>query len=411
MRDVAPAVSTTLDAIAPHLDERGDWDSVLRGAATRRRPRRRRAALLAIAAALIGVACAAALLAWPATRRGPSFADRALAAAGTGPVLHAILEEPYSRTLVDLRAGERQKLPLRQELWFDPSRGFHTIERFQGAVQGNGVARPNELSPADVALYREFATGYRDALASGRATEVGDETIDGVDVTWIRVSTTTYKDPSSGKPERVEQQVAVSRETFEPVYLRTATDGKPVERALYTRVVRFETLPAGRGVFTGPTLGDSGVSFGGVGPTGDTLDAAQATARLGGRTPLWPGATAAGLPLVHHGTFKGLADWSQEERRWRTQATGVVLAYGTPDPSGAWFVSRKRHLEIYEFTHMSDGMISKLWLRGYVPPAGKLLIVGRGTGLLRTHGLIVLVVAENEDTLLKTARALRPWTG
>jgi hypothetical protein len=411
MRDLAPGVMHTLDVLAPDVAERGDWDSVLRDAAPRRRPRRRRGALLAVAAAVVGVACAAALLAWPATHRGPSFADRALAAAGNGPVLHAVLEGPYSHPLVDLRTGKRQALRPRQELWFDHSRGFHTIERFQGAVQISGVARANRISPADDALYREFATGYREALASGRATEVGDETIDGVDVTWIRVSTTTYTNPSTGKAERVEQQVAISRETFEPVYLRTARDGKPEERALYTRVVRFETLPAGRGVFTGPPLGDSGVSFGGVGPSGDTLDAAQAKARLGGRTPLWPGATVAGLPLVHHGTFKGLANWSQEERRWRTQATGVVLAYGTPAGDGTWIITRKRHLELYEFTRMSDGMMSKLWLRGYVPPAGKLLVVGRGTGLLRTRGLIVLVVAENQRVLVETARALRPWTG
>ena len=53
---------------------------------------------LALAVAPIAaISVAAAILAWPSTRPAPepTFVERALAAVGTGPVLHSVLETDY----------------------------------------------------------------------------------------------------------------------------------------------------------------------------------------------------------------------------------------------------------------------------------------------------------------------------
>src|SRR6185312_464710 len=77
--------------------------------------------LLAVAAVL-AVAAALAIVA-PWHGHGDGLIDRALAAVGRGPVLHAVVEfdSPHA-AVVNLSTGAERPLPQRLEYWFDAER-------------------------------------------------------------------------------------------------------------------------------------------------------------------------------------------------------------------------------------------------------------------------------------------------
>jgi hypothetical protein len=45
-------------------------------------------------------------------------------------------------TVVDLRTGERRRLDEEREVWYDPQRGLHTIDRVGGGVQSDELYGP-----------------------------------------------------------------------------------------------------------------------------------------------------------------------------------------------------------------------------------------------------------------------------
>lgn len=94
--------------------------------ATARSARWTRTRLASVAAALALVAAGAALLSLSRWEGAPDLAERALAAVGTGPVLHVQLEQSTtpSQSLVDLRDGSVIPRQLRTEIWFDGGRGL-----------------------------------------------------------------------------------------------------------------------------------------------------------------------------------------------------------------------------------------------------------------------------------------------
>ena len=131
---------------------------------------------------------------WPASNgTGGSVLDRALAATGEGAVLHLVYEGDLPSTLVDLETGERTEMRSQHEVWFDPQAGLRETETFDGVVQFDVVLGPDEMSEHATSIYSSLGAGYREALESGRAEVVGEDTVDG---------TARVLDPDRGRPRR-----------------------------------------------------------------------------------------------------------------------------------------------------------------------------------------------------------------
>jgi hypothetical protein len=369
-------VAELLESIAPPCEGEGDWERVLRDAGVTRRPVQgapgRRALRLAVVAAVLAVIAVAAA-AWPTGGPGPSVLERALAATGNGQVLHFVYESDPPRTLVDLASGGRTDLRATHEVWFDPQAGLRETETFDGVVQFDVTLTPDEVSEHARELYSGLGAGYREALESGTARVVGEEVVDGTPVYWIRSGPNSH-------------DVAVSRETFQPVYIRIEQEG----RTALTRIVSYETLGAGSAPLGAPAEGHGpaeAMSY------GDEIELAGAAAALG-RAPVWAGAELGGLRLgpVREARFVSADD----------EVSGLSLAYGLPD-EGA-------HVEIMEAAGAADGLTMLAGVRGYVPREGTALLAGP-TALVSSHGLVVVVHAPDEETALTVARALRPYPG
>lgn len=376
----------------------GDWGRVLRDAdvAVPRRRRRRIGVTAAVLAA--SVVAALAVLAWPLSGSQPTLVERALAAVGQGPVLHAVFDSGAEYAIVELETGDRRVARRVQEVWYDDDRGFHQVERFEGVVQSD-LVRPPEAGSGTEALYREFASGYRDALAAGEATVVEKSELEGEPVAWVRVL-------SSGG-HAVE--VAVSERTFLPVALRGRTEGEPADTRIVAYVRAVETLPEGAGDFTADEGGEGGFSFtGGGGPAVELPDAASVL----GRPAVWAGPSTAGLPLAYVG--ETTRDWSTVTEGPRDYETtrGILLFYGAVDERGEP-VRRKGHVAVHLTPRLDPLVALDIGVQDYLPPEGSILVrTGRGAaGLLRAGGLIVFVEAPDEETLLEVARSLRPFAG
>jgi hypothetical protein len=368
MTDVAELLER---AVPPYAGPAGDWTAVLRDAGVTRRRRRAR---LRLALAPVAVAIALAV-AWPFAGGSPSVVERALAAAGSGQVLHVVFETSMPKTFVDLETGERREVRGRHEVWFDPARGASERETFGGVVQWETVIGASDMHPHHREIHSSLGEGYRDALRSGSAEVVEDGVVDGVPVHWIRIA------PA--------HEVAVSRETYAPVHFRIRGDGP----ALETRILEYETVaaaPPSAGLGTsrpGPAAPPA------VAPAPTTPDRGRAitlreAARVLGRPPVWVGDRFDGLRLT------------------AVRSVDLAVAGDVRGVSLVYESLAGGHVEITAAPRLADGMTMLVGLRGYAPPTGTLVLAG-STGLLRSHGLFVTVHAADETTAIAVARALR----
>jgi hypothetical protein len=381
-----------LERVVPRYDDRsGDWDAV--AGELRRRGTLRvatRVAALAVAALVV----AAAVLLWPASSHNGGVLERALAAVGKGPVLHIVLREGFGQyyTVVDLETGNRTPLDAVREVWYDPSRGLHTIDRLGGVVQSDDLYFGAEAHDQLVSLGGAVGE-YKDALESGTAKLGGTGEVDGIPVYWIKLNVQMLPQ-SDGKDHEFADQVAVSRETYEPIATRTTLDGVTSPDGI-TRILRLETASAGSGNFARltPSLDGEVMSLGRVGE----LTTAQASAVLG-RPALWVGQDFDGIPLTRIAKLEASHGYPPGAG-WQHTKTGVTFVYG--DESEA---SRKPYVHLWEAT-----TIVQDFLRGrYVPPEGSLLLFGKSSGLMQKDGIYLSIVGSSEDVILAAARALRP---
>lgn len=397
-------MSELLDRVTPSYDERaGDWAAIVQDARRRRSPRRPLRVGLAFAAA--AAAAALAVLAWPFQTQQGGVLERALAAIGDGPVLHVVMRDELGNTLVDLSTGARRTVYGETEIWYDTERGLvHSIARLGGVTQHEQVYEPKQPPPELTALARE----YREALESGTARVAGEGSVDGEPVTWITIRSELLPDVADGKDHEWEQQVAVSRRTFEPVALRETRDGEPGPGTL-RRVLALELLPAGAGDFSASereTLDRRAFRQG-----REPIALEQARATLG-RTPLWLGREHAALPLARV-LRETTATGRQREVRieWEEEQTALVLFYGTvaDDPTTyrddlvpRWDLPHVTITQSTEARRFSPGA------GRYVPPDGSVFVAAGGrAGLLRTDGLWVSIEAQDEQAIVTAARALQ----
>ncbi len=174
----------TLERLTPDTERLPDWDGVLQDA----RPSRARwaAPRLAIVAAVLGVAAVIAVAPWK-TGESTGVLDRALAAVGEGPVLHAVIREGWGGDVIDLRTGERTRFNGEREVWYDADRGLHSVSRFGGVKQGEELWPPGEVPRFLAQTFGLLAEGYPEALEAGHARLLGPGEVFGIPVYWIRV--------------------------------------------------------------------------------------------------------------------------------------------------------------------------------------------------------------------------------
>jgi hypothetical protein len=368
MTDVAELLGT----LVPPYEGNGDWNRVLRDARLERRPVRR-PYRLAVVAALVAV-IAGVVAFWPSgSGTGGSVLDKALAATGEGTVLHLVYEGELPRTLVDLETGERTEMRSQHEVWFDPQAGLRETETFDGVVQFDISLGPAEMSEHATSVYSSLGAGYREALESGQAEVVGEDTVDGTAVYWIRIGD--------------GHDVAVSRDTFAPTYIRVTQNGTPA----LTRIVSYETVEAGSVPLDAPSTPPGPADI--TARYGDEVDFAGAETLLG-RTPAWAGSSLHGFPL----------DSVRELSLPATDGdiSGVSLVYGSTDGAP--------HVEISEAASLAESLTMLVGVRNYAPPEGTALVAGN-QALLRSNGLVVAIHAPDEATAIDVARLLEPYSG
>jgi hypothetical protein len=376
-------------------------------AATQAGRRRRGAARILVAAAITAALAAIAVASpWHGSSR-PSLVDRALAAIGSGPVLHAVLEHERLHELVavDLTTSRERPLPATTEIWFDEKRDVeHSTFRIDGQLKDEALqsrtrivtphsssSHPRGAAPwLDPAL-REFLDGYRSALASGRATRDGQGMVDGRSVMWLRFSL-----------EHGYQRVAIDSETSLPIRVVTYWGGPPTIYA----VRRIETLPEGAGNFVPPRTDR---------PEPEYYQRLPVRIAPRAASRVVPGALAAGtsfhgLPLVKVVETKLSTVFKPDEHVAPRVAKGLEFEYGTDD-----FRDAEPFLIVAE---TSEPEALNGWLDGPMPRPGEVVVGFDTVMLVRAHwsgltvkdGIYLTILAPSRDVVLAAARALEPFS-
>jgi hypothetical protein len=451
---IETGIAELLDELTPaYADRKGDWDRVVAAAQLPRSQQGGRSwtiRLVAVGAAMATVA--ALILAWPFGGRQGGILDRALAAIGTGPVLHVVLRGEWGGKDVELETGRATPVYGEEEVWYDTEGGrLHSITRLGGAVQTEESYRSKE-PPADLAaLGRE----YKSALESGTARVSGEGTIEGEPVAWVTIHSELLPDVEDGKNHEWAQQVAVSRRTFEPVALRETRDGLPGPGTL-RRVLELKLSPAGSGNFSAPGTRSLNGAIGRQGREPITLEQAR---KLLDRPLIWLGRTYGDYPLgrIYQETTrigrrrrvrltgpmakKVLACNSERDGGaciralgvspiwvgpdgvftykgpivWGEAQSSVILFYGRigDDPS----TFRKDAVPLFDRPHitLTESTGTGMLLPGvgsYVPPAGSVFVgAGGRTGVLRAGDLRASIEGIGEKAVVTASRALRPMPG
>lgn len=381
-------------------------DALVATAPVVRRPRP--AETLAISGAVVAAAIAALVLLWP-FGSSPSVLENALAAIGSRPITHVVLESDLGSFWLDLRTGKRTPTSGRQEYWYQPGRGLLMQWTFPGArpqreflpwTPPGGGPRIN-LGGSALGLYvTRFVISYRDALRQHAFHVVGTGTIGSVPVYWIS-STPAYigRDPER---KRVEQ-VAISKATYEPLYVRFLFNDRVIPGSS-VRVLSAGTTdnrPAG---FQSRHQTSTGFGW----QLGYTeIPLAQARLR-----PFLP-RQVAGIRLSWTGDTPFVAGPNGVTIPGRCLYYGPVDRTGLPDADQPAF--RGRYVEIVEFP--SANPLTRFY-GGRFPSDGRILIDGLTAqgpvvadlavhvATLRAHGTYFLIQASDARLAVAAARAV-----
>ena len=324
-----------------------------------RRGRAFPAGAVALAAAIV------ALLLVSPWEGSPSLSERALAAIGDAPVLHVVTESPdWYPPLIDIETGGVEHQVIQTEMWFDQERELKkTVSRLDGVLIEDVLETPrgdftqagplitcawiaahpieatklrvscdpdmeNGTTPRQIQQtpptldprLAGFVDNYRAALESGRAEEIGRDTIEGRDVIWLRFGLPTSSGPQD-RPSRPAQtsDVAVDASTYQPVRLRSA------DRKWSTNITVAETLPYEASLFRRPATSPPGPSFGAVRGE-EPIELAQG-ARVLGRPPLWLGNEWRGLRLVSVTKADLVTGYGPLSGREPTVSSAIRLTY------------------------------------------------------------------------------------
>ncbi len=355
--------------------------------------RRRRRPLLApgIAAAAVAAVGVAIGLVIATGGHGPSLSDRALAAIGRQPVLHAVVVRSVEddRT-VDLSTGRQVSARLNVESWFDErTRGLHVVERRNGAVIADALGTREALAKKpgwrlDPALAL-FLTGYREALRRGLVRDLGSAVIDGRPVRWLGL--------------RSGEQVAVDAESFLPVVIQKREGTR-------WRIARIESIRFSSADFKAPRRQPPAPSGGGV--LSQQRSSPSEAARLLGTPALWLGRASGDLRLAALRLERLVSVYPPSARRRPFRSPGIALTYRMPRGVGVVEIREARQpLPAYAFSgRLTFGFDP-------APPEGSMQLVtigGGWLGQLRAQRLYITLIGPDPRTLIQAARDLRPIT-
>jgi hypothetical protein len=350
----------------------------------------RRTALAVVLAALI-VALAAAL---PGRigRNQMTLIDRAIAAIGNGPTTHVVLDEELGRRLVDFRTGKTTLVRTRVEIWSDPKLGMLELSTLDGKPLQTVFLPPSQSASASDSL-RTLVAGYRAQLRNGAYHVIGSGKVAGQPIDWIASTPQPIRDPLSGVLREMVQEVAISRTTYKPLYMRLRVDGV-IRADSGRRVMTAETLPHRPALFAHRRPVLAGYSYGLSGPP-TTL--AQARAAMN-PDPIVPPKRLASLRRTWIGLTRYLKDPASS---FRDQIGGVELFYGRTDYAGAPTYSGS-FISITEFPRRNPVVAYE----GIALFRQDAAIITNSTATMKTHGLYVIIEAGSPAEALAAARAL-----
>jgi len=379
-------------------------------AATQRRPRRR-LARLAVAALLTAAVGVALLLLAPWAGRGPDVLDRALAAVGERPVVHAVVESSSPNSVVvDLATGAERERVSRTEFWFDAERSLlRTRLTTDGRQLTDAVSTPDHLY-TDIGVFPQegvtaqldpalagFATRYRRALEDGTAKVVGHQRIDGRNLTLIEIEI-----PGS---EGARERVGVTDDDYRPFFFRyVQPDG---QESPWLRVAVLESVDRDAATFAPPAQSPPRPTSGRASSSSDVA-IGEAAAALGG-SALWVGASVGGFSLAKARLTTSKIGWTDGRT---TEGTAINLSYGAG--------RGRAGISIGEATAVAGAYV--IGIDGVsggdpLPPPGSIALRGipgsGGTvslwrGQLRVGSVYVALESSNRELLLAAVRALRP---
>ena len=334
---------------------------------------------------------------------------RALAAVSAGPILHVVVENEESRAiLVDLASGEETVEAERHEYWYDEERGelrarltigSEVVNEFGGPVSGP--------PPSHRAL--AFATGYREALESGKARVVRWETVGGRRAPVLSIAVPAWRDPQSDQlvQPAYTEEVVVDGDTFEPLRFRHLYPGLDVATAgpiHWWRVLSIESIERDDDDFKPGAPPFRWTKFAPGNDKKVTLDEA-ATAL--GRTALWPGPAIEGIPLERIGVVTTTITWTDGRE---TETPSLMIRYETPGEKKRWL-------------WMSVGTSPEETPRygpidGKDVPAGKVRLmevkahddrsIDMWFGNVQRDGLYMNMQSPHRELIIEAARTLKP---
>ncbi len=386
------------------------------------RRRRRRALTRALIAVALCLAAGVALVApWSNSGSG-SLADRALAAIGTQPVLHVVVDLAPRGQLIDLKTGAATPLREQREIWYDGDRRLeHNVYRTAGVVVWDQLETPKgEVSTAGSHLssranppYIEpalqgFVDGYREALASGVAKQTGKGSFEGVPVVWL----------SFALPGGDSEEVAVAEDSGRPLFVKMCSG------SCWTyRVKTIGTMSVDSADFSRPVENEAAKhEFGGL--KNDRNLSVVPVSSVPEAVPgaVWPGSSVNGLPFASatrenfRTTFgDGAAeDWSGAQLVYGAMSSVEVpdferpfvqfLESARPVSESAYVGPRLPPLPVSEL----DGRLYVPWTSAQPPSPSAPLAMNALTGYAVVNGVHVTVRASSGELLVAAARALRP---
>ena len=336
--------------------------------------------LVLVPVAVVGAVLALLLVA-PWQSRGPSVVDRALAAVGAGPVVHAVVEYSWPQdVVVELASGVERERVHRAEYWFDEQGG-----KLRASYSTDG-SEPIEYAESGVMLQLDpalggFVTQYRDALANGHAQVVGDATVDGRPAKRIEFS------PGSGG---AVEEVTVDAKTYAPLSFHSTYP--PRRRSPEWRVLTIESIPRKAADFSVATPSQPRADTGEV-SAAHVVSLATAERALGAR-PLWLGASFGGRALDSVELSQTTAFLSDGTKR---QGVVVRLVYGSVRVSLGRDEAGK-----YAVGYGND--------ESPTPPEGSVAVTGNASeswqGELRRGDFAVLISAPHRESVIAAARTL-----
>jgi hypothetical protein len=386
-------------------------------------PRRRlRGVVLIVPAIALAVAVAGAVFLAAPWQDGPLATERALAALGHQPVVHAIVEQPgEQRTIIDLTPGRERVEVLRTEYWYDGERnvlrvrlsmgerllpGGEYLHSPEGFFTDRGVRRGQKPAQLDPAL-ETFASGYRDALDSGEATVVGEEVIDGRKAIILRFSL-----PSPPSGEQLSEDVAVDADDYRPLRFRFSSRADPSRTSPWSeapRIIEIETIPRDTADFEPPRAGEPRPA-GQTGVGERTLEPTEAATALG-RPALWPGRVVAGVELTEIELTRLTTRWTDGRE---TEGHALVFRYGADRRTA--HLEGKPSLIITEGTSIEHAL--RFDLGGSTPGPGELALAGVGKtdrgeaemwfGSMQRDGIYVSFESPQRGLILAAAKSMVP---